>query len=246
MKFLTLFLALLFCFAPSFGQTKKIIPKPTKIETPIIVEKTEPIQTVIIEKMNGDRLTGLFVSGDVDSITINISGSQVKISLSEIANVNVNAKTVEKSETENRVIKPTLSIEAALVYSYGGAQPVARTTFYLLDESAEKILADAGMNTGRSQTSFVDTYAMATIYSLLPSQAKISAQGTAAITPHILEQTTTDFTGKATFEGLETRTYWIFAVVKTRSGYAVWNLEQSIIEGENKIILDQNNAKTAL
>jgi hypothetical protein len=73
-----------------FGQIKK----PTTKVTPKPNSAT-PIQKVIIEKKNGDKITGLFVSGDTNSITIKISNTKVPINLNEIKAI--------RFETETRI-----------------------------------------------------------------------------------------------------------------------------------------------
>ena len=60
----------------------------------------------------------------------------------------------------------TLSVEAGLVYKSGDVKPVPRNEFYLLDDDAEKILRDAGIEKkGRlrrwKEVSFVNSYAAA-------------------------------------------------------------------------------------
>src|SRR5437868_2853289 len=42
-------------------------------------------------------------------------------------------------------IQSTLTLEAGLVYKSGDVKPVPRNEFYLLDDDAEKILKDAGI-----------------------------------------------------------------------------------------------------
>lgn len=240
-KLLPLFI-LIFTFSIS-AQIRKPVVKPT----PAPIVEAKPTQKVIVEKNNGDKMTGLFVGGSAEAVTIDLDGSKITIKLSDILTLRFGdtPKPIE-TPTEIKTVRTTLSIEAALVYSYGGAQPISRTIFYLLDKSAEDILTEINLR-GRSQNiSVLDTYAMGIIYSALSDQAAIALKGTQAIKPHILKEFQTDFSGKAMIEDITPRTYWIFSVVKTRKGYAVWNLETAIKDGENKIIIDQNNAKTAL
>ena len=73
------------------SQAQKAKPQPTKkpmsvvAETPVIeIPKKTATQKVVIEKINGDRLTGLFVSGDTDSVTIDLSGVSLPLKLDEI------------------------------------------------------------------------------------------------------------------------------------------------------------------
>ena len=90
---LLLILASIFVFTiVGFGQAKKAITKPAPkpiAESSTIVKETKneipaPTQKVVIEKLNGDKITGLFVSGDANLITIEISSAKVPINLNEI------------------------------------------------------------------------------------------------------------------------------------------------------------------
>ncbi|MDQ3747918.1 MAG: hypothetical protein M3367_02715 [Acidobacteriota bacterium] len=56
---------------------------------------------------------------------------------------------------------------------------------------------------------------------------------------------TTDFNGKGKFEDIQPGRYWVFGIMQTRKGHAVWNLSVEIKEGENGAVLDNNNAATA-
>jgi hypothetical protein len=141
----------------------------------------------------------------------------------------------------------SIAIQAGLVYTMGGAQPVARVQFYLLDEDLEEILRrvevrpriDAGDN-----ISFVDRYSLATVY---PMREQVYLEACAKeIQPHIRQSITTDFNGNGRFNAVPVGTYYLMGITKTRKGYAVWNLAVEVKPGENQIILDQNNAATAL
>jgi hypothetical protein len=83
---ITLLIILVFAFC-AFGQVRRTPIKPKTTTTP--EAKTEapeakPLQKVVVEKTNGDKLTGLFVSGNADSVTIEISGTKVPIGFTEI------------------------------------------------------------------------------------------------------------------------------------------------------------------
>jgi hypothetical protein len=90
MKFLlTILITLLFALSSS-AQTKKTVakPKPTPVvPTKPTVEEAKPTQKVTIEKLNGDRLTGLFVGGDTESIIIEVSGTKLPFKITEISNL---------------------------------------------------------------------------------------------------------------------------------------------------------------
>jgi len=60
--------------------------------------------------------------------------------------------------------------------------------------------------------------------------------------PHFVQSAVTDFQGRTTFENVEPGDYWIMGATKTRSDYAFWNYKVSVKPGEDKVLLDQNNA----
>lgn len=167
----------------------------------------------------------------------------------------------------------SLSIEAAIVYSMGGAQPVARTDFLLLDESLPKILREAGLNVGdldaehtrESRRKFptmpdfskmspakadtdenlVTDFALASKFPSL-GDGQFLTKARDGIRKHTVTTGTTDFGGKLQMKDVQPGNYFIVAYAETRRGYAIWNLAVSLKAGLNSILLDQRNAATAL
>ncbi|MDQ3747919.1 MAG: hypothetical protein M3367_02720 [Acidobacteriota bacterium] len=185
---ISLLLILILSFS-AFGQTRKtsIKPKPTptaetKIEnTKIEPKEIKPTQKVIVEKANGDRLTGLFVGGDGNSITVDISGAKVQLSLSEISAIKFGE--IPTVETKTVQAKTFLNFEGALIYKVGGVQPLARQEFYLLDNSAESVLANSGVSKlDGGNLSFLDNYAFALRGNgLTPQYTNLATRGTEEI-----------------------------------------------------------------
>jgi hypothetical protein len=64
----------------------------------------------------------------------------------------------------------------------------------------------------------------------------------AEIKKQSIKTTNTDLQGKAKFEGLQKKRYYIFSATETRSGFCIWDLPVEIKEGQQSIILDQSNA----
>ena len=86
-----------------FGQVKKPTLKTTPNPTPIV--KNKPTLKVVVEKTNGDRLTGLFVSANSDSVTIEFSESKIKIPFGEIAflwfnKIPTNSDLIDKTNSD--------------------------------------------------------------------------------------------------------------------------------------------------
>ena len=198
MKSIISIILVIFFVVVSFGQKTKPTPQTQPKPTPQpIVKKAE--QKVIVIKSNGDRLTGLFVGGDTESIIIEVSEAKIKISLSEITQIQFGDNPQPQPAT---VSKTTLEIEAGLIYSVGGNQPVARTTFYLLDKSAEQLLSETGASKKTPSLSYLDNYAWALEFAALGQNSDLAMKGPQAIKSHILYEITTDFNGKGVFENI--------------------------------------------
>ena len=143
--------------------------------------------------------------------------------------------TVKKSVSKSGIIE----MQAGLVYP-NGVQPVARTKFVILDNSLEKILQDAGLQKPERAENFAHAYAMGLRY---PSSfGEFAAKAQQVLEPHIKQSLMTDFEGKIMSTPLPIGTYYIMGIGQTRQGYAIWNLKVDVVVGQNKIILDQNNA----
>ena len=138
--------------------------------------------------------------------------------------------------------KATVDIEAAVVYKMGGAQPLAREKFYLLDSDLESILKSAGLKS-ESSTGLVATLGFAVQY---PEQNPgFYNRGMAAIRKHVKYTVLTDFKGKAQFQDVVPRTYYLFGMSNTRGGFAIWNMKTKVVAGNNSIVIDSNNADVA-
>jgi hypothetical protein len=78
-KLLPLFI-LIFALGISAQVRKPVKPTPK----PTLVAEIKPVQKVVIEKINGDKLTGLFVGANTDTLTIQISETNLPVKFSEI------------------------------------------------------------------------------------------------------------------------------------------------------------------
>jgi hypothetical protein len=136
-----------------------------------------------------------------------------------------------------------VEIEAALVYKVGGAQPVARTTFYLLNESFDGVVEEAGVGMAVESMGAVDSYAFAARH---PESHPGYADAVGIILRrHVRFTAKTDFQGKTRFEKIPPGRYWIFGITETRAGHAGWNVPVTVKAGSQKVILDGENAATA-
>lgn len=123
----------------------------------------------------------------------------------------------------------TLKLEAGLVYKTGGPQPVARTTFYLLDTFPLDELDKKGLS-----TEFI-----ATCGAESPAARDIVAQ-------RVRYEFTTGFDGRGEPAGIKPGRYWLFGAARTRraGGCALWLTPVDLTKNQS-LILDQNNAVKA-
>jgi hypothetical protein len=163
--------------------------------------------------------------------------------------------------TASCVGKGSLHIDAQIIYNMGGAQPVARQKFYLLNKNPLILRADDPDFQQRMQNAKTEeeknNLLMASAVFLLFAGAVTGAPivegkeknflGTVNSTrqfwePYLVAETQTDFDGKAVFENLAHGEYWLIGQTETRAAFTYWNLKVKIDSGENKLLLDQNNA----
>lgn len=262
MKKWRIVLLILVCAVSGFAQQRKPVetkPKPaanteTKKTT---ADAAKPNQNVIVEKLNGDKISGLFVSADVESLSIEISGVKVPIKFSEIKLVKFNAgedspvvvgATTPSSQPKNS----TINIEAAIIYRSGQVVPVARTTFYLLDDDLITILKTAGVQPTASTSRMYQDYGKAILtdigfavrYGSLPDYQRFGSAVAEAIKPHIKYTFQTDFSGKAILSDAPPGKFFLFGIGATRQSGVVWNMAIDTTTNQN-LVLDANNAAFA-
>lgn len=137
----------------------------------------------------------------------------------------------------------TIPIKAALVYKMG-AQPVARTKFYLLKEDLEVIKkkVDSAYHTPSeiSMRQRLDIELGGTgRYGDLESGINENS-----IKEYVVATATTDFEGNAKFENVPVGTYFIagYSSTRSKSGFVVWNAKIDAQTVNDVVLLDQNNA----
>ena len=128
--------------------------------------------------------------------------------------------------------KPTIKIKAAIVYTMGGAQPVARTTFYLTKDDLLTLSRQAGKKPDIGYWGLQCEYD--TQVSGKPSNLE------RLVAPHAVSTVTTDFEGNGAFENITANKYYLIGATQTRKGVAIWSLP--VNTGDETILLDQNNA----
>ncbi len=148
----------------------------------------------------------------------------------------------------------TLNMEAQIIYSMGGPQPVARQTFYLLDTDLKEIPRLKENSLKAEDKASVETFASLVALLYLAQggggQQNLEKKGTMEVflkskplwESNIIRSVQTDFKGQAAFEGLKPGDYWLVGIAETRMSVALWNHKVTVKAGENKVLLDQNNA----
>ena len=174
--------------------------------------ESQPKQKVTVETRGGDKVTGLFISADSKSVVVDVSGTKITLNLADIAILRFDEKA-SVEPTQPSPVPTKLSFEAAIVYRTGGAQPVARTTFTLLDDSLDKIFRFSGITVSKGQT-YASAYAFAVHYPNSKDSKKYLPIMENALSGHIVNSTVSDFSGKGQFAEINPGKYWILAVAQ--------------------------------
>ncbi len=127
----------------------------------------------------------------------------------------------------------SINLKAGIVYRIGGAQPVARTTFYLTRDDLLTLMRQAGMNYAHN----MDVVGREAEFHQRVGEQISDVE--LAVRSRAISIATTDFEGNAKFENVPTGSYYIIGITQTRSGIALWNLQ---VNAGDSVILDQNNA----
>ncbi len=134
----------------------------------------------------------------------------------------------------NETIKKngTLPVKVAVIYGFGGAQPVAQGKFYLLDKDFDEIVEAKG-----------DSAVLINIFDSALGKAPSGSILEEGIKEHIVASTTTDFEGNGSFENVLTGKYFLVGTTTTRakSEYILWNLPIEIKADNQTLLLSQKN-----
>ncbi len=138
----------------------------------------------------------------------------------------------------------TIPIKAAIIYKVGGgAQPVARTKFYLLNKDLKQIEKDVGLSV------VTDPDSARILRQVSPESNFLAGIDEEKIKGNIVMTTTTDFEGEASFENVPPGIYFIIGYTETRNSdslydsYRTWNVRIDTAQFDGKpILIDQHNA----
>lgn len=130
--------------------------------------------------------------------------------------------------------KGKVTLNAQVTGRTGAPQPVRNEKFYLLDKDLESILSEARLEPIEGQT-LVNSLGLSVLY---PDRFdEFNRAALRAIKSHIKYAGTTDAAGKAELGGIEPDSYYLFAVTKSGTGFAIWSYPVSINAGENALNL---------
>lgn len=165
--------------------------------------------------------------------------------------VAASAPTVNVVQPVSPATQSVLSMRATVSLKPGYPQAVARTTFYLVDNSLGTILKTAGLSIkGRNGQNKLaqteDDYAIwfgfgANNLRMMPI-GDFYEKAMATLQPHILQTVITDFDGKARFAPVKTGDYFLLGVARTPKGFAVWQLRAPLHAAASNLILTERNA----
>ena len=125
-------------------------------------------------------------------------------------------ETPASSKLTTKTKGGTLSIEAGIVYLYGGAQPVARTEFLMLDDSMEEFLKSEATLTDKDNKA-IEMPSRRFLLSLIFVKASLGDNATIQkIREHTVQSVQTDFNGRATFKPVTPGRYYIYGNTAVR------------------------------
>lgn len=162
----------------------------------------------------------------------------------------VNKTPSEKTESIKQPTpeeNATLNLEAGIIYKVDGVQSVARTDFHLLNEDLEKVLQQIKVKSKNSKSSstVIQCGENLMFRKYFEESEKNFKLCLSTIKSEAAYSVTTDFNGKAKFENVKPKSYYLVGITETKGGFAIWNLPVEVKNGENSVVLDQNNAEAA-
>ena len=133
-----------------------------------------------------------------------------------------------------------LEVEAQLVYSVGGPQPIAREMFFLYDVDPVTLnIPDSDGSRDRIVRKIIPFKNPTKAGSYFPTDPEVNA----VIQPHVIKQVLTDFQGKAVFDNLRPGDYWLVGSAERRDSLTeYWMTKVTVGPGDNKILLSQDNS----
>ena len=134
--------------------------------------------------------------------------------------------------------KGSVVINAKIMPRTGGPQAARNTKFYLLDKDVETILNDARIEPIEGNT----LTASLGLSAVFPDRyGDFQRQAMRAIAAHVKASGTTSSGGSANLPALTPESYYLFAITRVGTGFALWNSPVSVTPGENILNLSPQN-----
>lgn len=174
-----------------------------------------------------------------ESQTVTVPGSQVPVTTSDPSTSSMppSSTTIPGSSTTVAPPPPdkgTVTIRAKLMTRRGDTQPAKSAKFYLLDKDLSTILNEARVQPIEGN-SLEGSIGLAAVYPDRYGEFQRAAMR--AIAAHAKYSGTTDGSGAAKIGSIAPKEYYLFAIVRVGSGFALWNSPVSVIPGENMMDL---------
>lgn len=147
---------------------------------------------------------------------------------------NSGTTTTEIPADAAKVDRGNVSLEAKISDRSGSPKPVKAEKFYLLDKDLESILSDADIETINNQ-SLQNSFGISVVYP--DKYGDVRSKSLAEIRKHIKYEVTTDSSGKAQMRDVKPDSYYLFAITKTASGFAIWSSPVQVNAGQNNLSL---------
>lgn len=142
--------------------------------------------------------------------------------------------TVTDVPADTKVDRGTVSLEAKVNDRSGSPKPVNAEKFYLLDKDLNSILSNADIEPINNQN-LQNSFGISVVYP--DKYGDVRSKSLAEIRKHIKYEVTTDSSGKAQMKDVKPDSYYLFAITKTSSGFAIWSSPVQINAGQNNLSL---------
>jgi hypothetical protein len=186
-------------------------------------------------ELNRSVATTNVPSTETQSVTV--PGSQVPVTAGESA-MPPSTTTIPGSATTGVTAPPpdkgTVTIRAKLMTKRGDQQPAKSAKFYLLDKDLDTILNEAKVRPIEGN-SLEGSIGLAAVYPDRYGDFQRAAMR--AIAAHAKYSGTTDGSGAAKIGSIAPKEYYLFAIVRVGTGFALWNSPVSVIPGDNMMDL---------
>lgn len=130
--------------------------------------------------------------------------------------------------------KGTAVIQAKVITKNNTQQPVRGQRFYLLDKDVEQILTEAHVDPIEGNTL---TGSLGLAAAMPDRYGDFQRRAMLALKNHIKYAGTTDSNGRAQLGDISPNSYYLFGVVRSGNGFAIWSSPVAINPGENVLDL---------